>query len=196
MEDEDDELSRGLLHQEPGTETGGGVGAEQIDAAPVGCDVRRRLYTSHLLSAWNSRAFEFGAFLFLANIYPQTLLPASVYALARAGSAAFLSPWIGGYIDRTERLSAVRLSIICQRTAVALSCAVLFALVKLDSVSRNTLMTFVALAVLSGLACVEKLGAVLNTISVERDWVVVIAQRDDESLRSMQRGNVEFHTRC
>jgi iron-regulated transporter 1 len=71
----------------------------------------RRLYISHALSTWNSRLFEFGAFLFLANIYPSTLLPASVYALARAASAALLSPWLGSYIDRADRLKAVRLSI-------------------------------------------------------------------------------------
>ena len=71
----------------------------------------RRLYLSHALSTWNSRLFEFGAFLFLANIYPNTLLPASVYALARAASAALLSPWLGSYIDRADRLKAVRLSI-------------------------------------------------------------------------------------
>lgn len=71
----------------------------------------RRLYISHALSTWNSRAFEFGAFLFLASIWPQSLLPASVYALARAASAAVLSPWLGPYIDRTDRLKVVRLSI-------------------------------------------------------------------------------------
>ena len=71
----------------------------------------RRLYISHALSTWNSRLFEFGAFLFLANIYPNTLLPASVYALARAASAALLSPWLGAYIDRANRLKAVRVSI-------------------------------------------------------------------------------------
>lgn len=71
----------------------------------------RRLYISHALSTWNSRLFEFGAFLFLANIYPNTLLPASVYALARAASAALLSPWLGAYIDGADRLKAVRVSI-------------------------------------------------------------------------------------
>lgn len=69
------------------------------------------LYTSHFLSTWNSRVFEFGAFLFLANLYPQTLLPASIYALARAASAAICSPYIGSYVDRLDRLKLVRLSI-------------------------------------------------------------------------------------
>lgn len=73
--------------------------------------VRRLLYISHFLSTWNSRVFEFGAFLFLAKIYPQTLLPASVYALARNAAAAIASPWLGPYIDRANRLHAVRVSI-------------------------------------------------------------------------------------
>ena len=124
------------------------------------------LYISHLLSAWNSRAFEFGAFLFLATIYPQTLLPASIYALARAGSAATISPWIGRYIDRAERLRAVRLSIVGQRVAVAISCAVLLAMVQFERLKSSAPASYALLAVLSILACVEKLSAVMNTISV------------------------------
>ena len=147
--------------------------------------IRRLLYTSHFLSAWNSRAFEFGAFLFLATIYPQTLLPASVYALARAGSAAAFAPWIGKYIDKAHRLSVVRISIIGQRVAVAASCIILFTLVQVESLRRIGLASYGMLALLSLLACVEKLSAVMNTISVERDWVVVIAQNDDGHLRSM-----------
>ena len=73
--------------------------------------IRRLLYTSHALSMWNSRVFEFGSFLFLAGLFPQTLLPASIYALARAASAAALSPFLGSYIDRVDRLQVVRVSI-------------------------------------------------------------------------------------
>lgn len=73
--------------------------------------VRRLLYSSHFLSTWNSRVFEFGAFLFLANIYTDTLLPASVYALSRACSAAALSPVLGSYMDQADRLKVVRISI-------------------------------------------------------------------------------------
>lgn len=38
----------------------------------------RKLDLSHFLSTWNSRVFEFGAVLYLASIYPGTLLPLSV----------------------------------------------------------------------------------------------------------------------
>ncbi|CAK4031549.1 Ferriportin iron efflux transporter [Lecanosticta acicola] len=134
------------------------------------------LYISHFLSAWNSRVFEFGAFLFLANIYPQTLLPASVYALARAASAALLSPMLGSYLDRTN---------LSQRVAVAISCILLFLMAEY-SYLREGILTYVGcLSALSLLACVEKLGSVLNTISVERDWVVTVACGHEQRLQSL-----------
>jgi hypothetical protein len=74
-------------------------------------NVRLRLYISHFLSTWNSRVFEFGAVLYLAAIFPTTLLPMSVYALVRGTSAIVFSSNVGSYIDKSERLSAVRLSI-------------------------------------------------------------------------------------
>src|SRR5438876_1033420 len=73
--------------------------------------ITRRLYISHFLSTWNSRVFEFGAMLFIANIFPGTLMPASVYALVRAASAICIAPVVGRYIDGRNRLDVVRISI-------------------------------------------------------------------------------------
>lgn len=73
--------------------------------------ISRRLYISHFLSAWNSRSFELGAVLFLASIFPLTLLPLSIYALVRSGSAIILGPIIGRAIDKRDRLQVVRFSI-------------------------------------------------------------------------------------
>lgn len=73
--------------------------------------ITRRLYISHFLSTWNSRSFEFGAVLFLAAIFPLTLLPLSIYALIRSASAILFGPLIGRAIDRRGRLPVVRFSI-------------------------------------------------------------------------------------
>lgn len=73
--------------------------------------ITRRLYISHLLSTWNSRSFEFGAVLFLASIFPMTLLPLSIYALVCSASAIIFAPLIGRTIDRRSRLPVVRFSI-------------------------------------------------------------------------------------
>lgn len=73
--------------------------------------VCQRLYLSHFLSTWNSRVFEFGAVLYLATIYPGTLLPMSVYAFARGLSAIIFAPAAGLYIDTGNRMQVVRVSI-------------------------------------------------------------------------------------
>lgn len=86
---------------------------EEFDApdSSVSPSIRRRLFISHFLSTWNTRVFEFGAVLFLASIFPNTLLPMSVYALTRGAAAIALSPAVGHYIDTGNRLRVVRFSI-------------------------------------------------------------------------------------
>lgn len=128
-----------------------------------------RLYISHFLSTWNSRVFEFAAVLFLASIFPLTLLPMSVYALARCGVAIVFSPAVGSRIDNSDRLAVVRASIVGQRLAVAASCGVLWVMEREQDMEAEAKQGLFALVVL--LACVEKLCSVMNLVSVERDWV-------------------------
>src|SRR2546421_6832353 len=85
--------------------------ASETESSDTSTAISRQLYISHFLSTWNIRGFEFGAVLFLATIFPGTLLPMSMYALVRAASAIFLSSLVGRYIDHGDRLEVVRLSI-------------------------------------------------------------------------------------
>lgn len=136
--------------------------------------IKRRLYVSHFLSTWNSRVFEFGAVLFLARIFPGTLLPSSIYALVRAASAMCFATFAGRCVDQGDRLNVVRLSIIGQRGAVITSCLGFWALstAYLRFSGFQPLLT----TMLAFLACVEKLYSIMNIIAIERDWVVVIAE--------------------
>lgn len=138
---------------------------------PVPARIVRRLYISHFLSTWNSRVFEFGAVLYLATIYPNTLLPMSAYALARGLAAILFSPLIGQYIDSCDRLKAVRLSILVQRIMVAASCVIFYLLCL--GLSSSTGVVAGMLVVLAVLSCFEKLASILNIVAVEKDWVCV-----------------------
>ncbi|CAF9928579.1 hypothetical protein IMSHALPRED_007691 [Imshaugia aleurites] len=141
---------------------------------PKESSIKRRLYVSHFLSTWNSRTFEFGAVLFLARIFPGTLLPASVYAFVRAASAVCFATLAGRWVDRGDRLTAMRCSISGQRGAVVLSCLGFWAL------ATNVLdfpgFRLFLIVCLILLACVEKLCSIMNVIAIERDWVVVLAE--------------------
>ncbi|OJJ37341.1 hypothetical protein ASPWEDRAFT_107452 [Aspergillus wentii DTO 134E9] len=149
------------------------VEAESSIERPESKRVLARLYISHFLSTWNSRMFEFGAVLFLAFIFQETLLYASLYALVRALSAAVLSSWLGSVVDRSNRLVALRQSIVWQRIPVAVSCACFVVQASVGKESTAITLALFAFQVL--LACVEKLAATANTVAIERDWAVVIS---------------------
>lgn len=96
------------------------VGDDDVEALEPGeiksgngipTSISYRLFISHFLSTWNSRLFEFGAVLFIAAIFPGTLLWASLYALARGLAAICLAPVVGRYVDQCDRLRVVRVSI-------------------------------------------------------------------------------------
>ena len=107
----------GHLHPAPTDETplfsgsGNATLPEGQEHNTPSAKLTRALYVSHFLSTCNARIFEFGAVLFLADLYFGTLLPASVYALVRAASAILLSPSVGYHVDTGDRLTVVRLSI-------------------------------------------------------------------------------------
>ncbi|KAK4446081.1 Ferroporti-1 [Podospora aff. communis PSN243] len=150
---------------------------------PIPPNLPLRLYTSHLLSTWNSRVFEFGAVLFLASIYSDTLLPMSLYALVRSASAVVFARVVGRWIDEGERLGVVRGSILAQRCAVGGSCVGFWGMVKMGGMGMKGRWWLLGVVVV--LACVEKLGAVVNLVAVERDWVVVITEGDEVGRREM-----------
>ena len=152
---------------------------EVIDV-PAVSGIKPRLYVSHFLSTWNSRVFEFGAVLFLARIFPGTLLPPSTYALVRAASAICFAPLVGRYVDQGNRLKVVRLSIVGQRMAVILSCLGFWALS--TGISGFSSLRPLLIALLAVLACVEKLCSIMNLIAIERDWVVIVAENSHYEL--------------
>ncbi|KAK7943690.1 uncharacterized protein PG986_012803 [Apiospora aurea] len=167
-------------------ETSGGDAPERQRHHPqegIPRSITRALYVSHVLSAWNSRLFQFGAVLYLAAIFPGTLLPMSIYAITRGLAAIVFAPAVGHYIDHGDRLQVVRVSIVGERLAVALSCAIFGLLVMRGSLSSRWKVGLLAL--LAFLACIEKLCSTLNLISIEKDWVVVITGNDEAALRSL-----------
>ncbi|KAF2430033.1 hypothetical protein EJ08DRAFT_679530 [Tothia fuscella] len=150
--------------------------------SPPHTSVLNRIYLSHLLSTWNSRMFEFGAVLFLAGVFPGSLLYASIYALVRALAATVLSNYVGAKMDRTNRLVAIRHSIVWQRLPVALTCATFLGLLRF----KDSDITFwICFPVAVSLACLEKSASIANTVAIERDWAVVVAESNVTSLNEL-----------
>ncbi|KAJ4418753.1 hypothetical protein N0V85_001308 [Neurospora sp. IMI 360204] len=162
---------------------------DTLSRTPIPIGISRsltlRLYTSHFLSTWNSRLFEAGVVYFLASIFPDNLLPVSLYALSRNLAAILFAVPVGHLIDTAHRLTVVRASIVGQRLAVAASCGLFWALLELRLGWRASKLVDGLFGASVLLACVEKLAAGVNLIAVERDWVVVITQGNEDARRKM-----------
>jgi len=154
------------------------------------------LYISHFLSMWNSRGYEFGAVLFTASAYPSTLAASSIRGMIVTVSMLFLSPSIGRWIDYSpSRLRTLRLSIFYQRLAIIISCVAWYYLVGNQFAKSETLfkdgdakqftltkdddgtlddckaLKVLVIAIAMALGVAERIGAVANRLSMERDWV-------------------------
>ena len=68
-------------------------------------------------SSWGLRTAEFAIYLFLVTLFPDTLLPASIYGFITTGVAILLSGWAGRLVDEYHNLSVVRASIIIIKLA-------------------------------------------------------------------------------
>jgi iron-regulated transporter 1 len=58
---------------------------------------------------------------------------------------------------------------VSQRLAVAVSCAIFLVLIKVHTMPHEVRIGLLAVSIL--MACIEKLAAIMNVVSVERDWV-------------------------
>jgi iron-regulated transporter 1 len=90
---------------------------------------------------------------------------------------------------RGPRLGVVRLSIVAGRVAVVGSCVVWLLLGlwregRAEGGLSSDVLTLVLFMVSVALACVEKLCSVMNLVAVERDWVVVMTEGNEDARRS------------
>ena len=150
------------------------------------------LYLNHALSTWNARSYEFAAILFTASAYPEGLRAASLIGVSTSLAAICFGSVIGRWIDHgASRLRTLLATIAINRCAVVAACLLWFFIVGNQSnmeprtesdgetpgstaILQGTMKT-VAFSLLLFLGIIESLSRKANVISIERDWVPVLA---------------------
>lgn len=150
------------------------------------------LYLNHALSTWNARSYEFAAVLFTASAFPEGLRAASLVGISNSLAAILFASAIGRWIDRgTSRLKTLLTTISVNRLAILVACLLWFIIVgdqpqgptkdgDLAEVTQEqgegwVMVRMIAFTILLVLGIVEGLSRKANVISIERDWVPVIA---------------------
>jgi iron-regulated transporter 1 len=146
------------------------------------------LYLNHTLSAWNARSYGFAAVLFTAAAYPKGLRAASLIGISTSLTAICFGSAIGRWIDNgPSRLRTLLTTVAINRCSIIAACVLWYLIVggrpKPDAVpgSGDTVsllhgsMKTLAFGILLLLGVTESLSRNANVITIERDWVPVLA---------------------
>ncbi|KAH9935560.1 uncharacterized protein B0H18DRAFT_416644 [Fomitopsis serialis] len=146
------------------------------------------LLVQHFSSSWGSRTAEFAIYLFLVTLFPDSLLPASIFGFLTTGTAIVLSGWAGHQVDIRNNLRLVRVCIMVVKASACGAYAgslVLFYRLGMEEQLTQKWSTpldaaMFALIVICG--CIQNLSGVALSVAIERDWVTVIAEGSSEHL--------------
>ncbi|KAG6947345.1 hypothetical protein JG688_00015591 [Phytophthora aleatoria] len=139
------------------------------------------LYAGHLLSAWGDRMWEFAVPILFMEIFVDTLLPGACFSLVMYASCLIAIPSVGRQLDAANRWKAMRLAIVLENANIVASTGLLGAMLLLtdaDGLHKPEWTWPLTLLFVGTLVC-GGVGQVLSeaqTLGIERDWVVIIAQ--------------------
>ncbi|XP_024141827.1 solute carrier family 40 member 1 [Oryzias melastigma] len=146
------------------------------------------IYMGHALSTWGDRMWNFAVSVFLVELYGNSLLLTAVYGLVVAGSVLLLGAIIGDWVDKNPRLKVAQTSLLVQNSCVIL-CGVLLMLVfqfkeQLVELYNGWILTVCYILVIT-IANIANLASTATSITIQRDWVVVVAGQDSSKLADM-----------
>ncbi|NXI28610.1 S40A1 protein, partial [Sterrhoptilus dennistouni] len=146
------------------------------------------LYLGHALSTWGDRMWHFAVSVFLVELYGNSLLLTAVYGLVVAGSVLLLGALIGDWVDKNSRLKVAQTSLIVQNSSVIL-CGVILMIIflfktQLLTLYQGWLLTLCYILVIT-IANIANLASTATAITIQRDWIVVVAGEDRSKLADM-----------
>ncbi|TPX57326.1 hypothetical protein PhCBS80983_g03908 [Powellomyces hirtus] len=161
------------------------AGIAPSEISPDKFDIRTGhiLCVSYLFTTWSVRADEWATAIFLAYIFPHSLLQVSLYTLIVTLSAILFSGTVGGIVDRSRRLVGIRVFLIIQKAAIATSAFLLF--VTSEWLRAHDAWTYIGFSGVCSTGILLRLANIGTTISVEKDWVVVLAAGKSDFLTSL-----------
>ncbi|XP_029081165.1 solute carrier family 40 member 1 [Monodon monoceros] len=146
------------------------------------------LYLGHSLSTWGDRMWHFAVSVFLVELYGNSLLLTAVYGLVVAGSVLVLGAIIGDWVDKNARLKVAQTSLVIQNVSVIL-CGIILMMVFLHKKDLLTMyhgwvLTSCYILIIT-IANIANLASTATAITIQRDWIVVVAGDDRSKLADM-----------
>ncbi|NWZ57823.1 S40A1 protein, partial [Haliaeetus albicilla] len=146
------------------------------------------LFIYSLLLLKGDRMWHFAVSVFLVELYGNSLLLTAVYGLVVAGSVLLLGAIIGDWVDKNSRLKVAQTSLVVQNASVIL-CGIILMIIflfktQLLTLYHGWLLTMCYILVIT-IANIANLASTATAITIQRDWIVVVAGEDRSKLADM-----------
>ncbi|XP_053453091.1 solute carrier family 40 member 1 [Nycticebus coucang] len=134
------------------------------------------------------RMWHFAVSVFLVELYGNSLLLTAVYGLVVAGSVLLLGAIIGDWVDKNARLKVAQTSLVTQNVSVIL-CGIILMMVflhkeELLTMYHGWILTSCYILIIT-IANIANLASTATAITIQRDWIVVVAGDDRGKLADM-----------
>ncbi|KAI8977743.1 Ferroporti-1 [Trametes punicea] len=191
-EDHPDAIQLRIVADETAHPRNEGVRSEAtVDVTPLDRTALATLLVQHFSNSWGLRTAEFAVYLFLVTLFPDTLLPASIYGFATTGAGIILSGWAGRLVDEHHNLGIVRASIVSIKLAACMMYSASLVLLYRFSIPSNDTRPWsthlasgmFTLIVVGG--CIHTPAGVTISVAVEREWVTSIAAGSSAHLTTL-----------
>ncbi|XP_067417818.1 ferroportin-like [Emydura macquarii macquarii] len=155
------------------------------------CRRKYRIKTTIFLSVLanqGDRMWHFAMSVFLIELYGHNLLLTAVFGLVVAGSVLVFGALIGDWIDRKPRNKVAHASLFIQNSSVTACCIVLMLVFSYKTEIEQLWhgwFTVVCYAVVIILADLANLASTALTITIQKDWIVVITGDNRGQLAGM-----------
>lgn len=136
-----------------------------------------QLYLSRFLGTWGDRQWWFGCGIFVFQFRPTGLKFNAYLGLSQCLSQVLLGSWLGSWIDKNDRMLAVKVFLFGQNLCITAACTLVAFFFYNGKVEYDPVLFA---GIIIGLAVFSELAALGDKIVVERDWVVQISSTEDD----------------
>ncbi|KAF0720821.1 Aste57867_16 [Aphanomyces stellatus] len=140
------------------------------------------LYTSHFLTSWIDRMWQYAVPLLLTELFPATLLQNVVFQLVVYVFLVLTMPFLGQFVDRVNRWRVLRVAVVSTNAMVLASTAAFGMVVFLHETTPDHWLLYPAMAVVLACSAVGQMFNDLQTLSLEKDWIVELSNWTDTPL--------------
>ncbi|KAJ8525656.1 hypothetical protein ON010_g15458 [Phytophthora cinnamomi] len=134
--------------------------------------------------------WEFAVPILFMEIFVDTLLPSACFSLVMYATCLIAIPWVGRQLDAANRWKAMQFAIVLENANIIASTLLLGSILLITNADglHKPEWTWPLMLLFVGTLVCGGVGQVLSeaqTLGIERDWVVIIAQNGGEERSSV-----------